>query len=84
MASSLICALTVTAHHTDIPPRPITEGEQGGLLHALAAVSDPRDPRGVRYPLAAQSRTSDGRTEYSSPTSSLDFRSFGWRAGGGV
>lgn len=52
MASSLISALAVTAHHPDTPPRPITEGEQGGLLHALAAVPDPRDPRGVRYPLA--------------------------------
>ncbi|WP_433532718.1 transposase family protein [Micromonospora sp. CA-263727] len=30
---------------------PVTDGEHGGLLHALAAVPDPRDPRGVRYPL---------------------------------
>ncbi|MGW5669193.1 ISAs1 family transposase [Micromonospora sp. NPDC003776] len=35
-----------------MPPGPVTEGEQGGLLRALAAVPDPRDPRGVRYPLA--------------------------------
>ncbi|MEU2616529.1 ISAs1 family transposase [Micromonospora sp. NPDC007271] len=32
---------------------PVTDGEQGRLLHALAAVPDPRDPRGVRYPLTA-------------------------------
>ncbi|MFI6333324.1 ISAs1 family transposase, partial [Micromonospora chersina] len=32
---------------------PVTDGEHGGLLHALAAVPDPRDPRGVRYPLTA-------------------------------
>ncbi|MEQ4304944.1 ISAs1 family transposase [Plantactinospora sp. B6F1] len=30
---------------------PVTDGEHRGLLHALAAVPDPRDPRGVRYPL---------------------------------
>ncbi|WP_243715762.1 transposase family protein, partial [Micromonospora sp. KC207] len=32
---------------------PVTDGEHGGLLRALAAVPDPRDPRGVRYPLTA-------------------------------
>ncbi|WP_405094854.1 ISAs1 family transposase [Micromonospora sp. NBC_01412] len=32
---------------------PVTDGEHRGLLHALAAVPDPRDPRGVRYPLTA-------------------------------
>jgi hypothetical protein len=30
----------------------VTEGEQYGLLRALAAVPDPRSPRGLRYPLA--------------------------------
>jgi len=48
MASSLITALTVTT-----PTAPVTEGEQHGLLHALSRVSDPRDPRGIRYPLSA-------------------------------
>lgn len=52
MASSLIPVLAVTAPVTDTPPAPITDDEHGGLLHALAAVPDPRDPRGVRYPLA--------------------------------
>ncbi|MFG2043908.1 ISAs1 family transposase [Dactylosporangium sp. NPDC048998] len=52
MASSLIPALSVTAPAADSGPAPITDGERGGLLHALAAVPDPRDPRGIRYPLA--------------------------------
>src|SRR5439155_16192221 len=29
------------------------EDDQGNLLHALAAVPDPRDPRGVRYRLTS-------------------------------
>lgn len=35
------------------PPVAITDREQPGLLAVLAAVPDPRDPRGVRYPLAS-------------------------------
>jgi predicted transposase YbfD/YdcC len=53
MTSSLITALTVTAPSTAIPPTPITEGERGSLLDALSKVPDPRDPRGIRYPLSA-------------------------------
>lgn len=53
MASSLIQALAVTAPGTKTLPAPVTDGERSGLLHALAAVPDPRDPRGVRYPLTA-------------------------------
>ncbi|MDI6106051.1 ISAs1 family transposase [Actinoplanes sp. NEAU-A12] len=53
MASSLITALTVTTPHATTAPRPVTDGEQRGLLNALAAVPDPRDPRGIRYPLSA-------------------------------
>jgi predicted transposase YbfD/YdcC len=53
MASSLIPALTVTAPTGYITTTPVTNGEQGGLVLALAAVPDPRDPRGVRYPLTA-------------------------------
>ncbi|BCJ50432.1 ISAs1 family transposase [Actinoplanes sp. NBRC 14428] len=53
MASSLIPALAVTAPVSTAEAVPVTEGERGGLLHALAAVPDPRDPRGVRYPLTA-------------------------------
>src|SRR4051812_44741498 len=53
MASSLISALAVTAPASISPAAPVTDGERGGLLHALAAVPDPRDPRGVRYPLTS-------------------------------
>jgi len=53
MASSLISVLTVTTPESDTPPRPITDGEHGGLLQAVSLVPDPRNPRGVRYPLAA-------------------------------
>jgi predicted transposase YbfD/YdcC len=53
MASSLIPALTVTAPADHTTTTPVTDGERGGLVLALAAVPDPRDPRGVRYPLSA-------------------------------
>ena len=53
MASSLISALTVTTPQAGTAPTPVTDGEQGGLLNALAKVPDPRDPRGIRYPLSA-------------------------------
>ncbi|MFI5844761.1 ISAs1 family transposase [Catenuloplanes sp. NPDC051500] len=53
MASSLIPALAVTAPTLIAPATPITEGEHGGLLEVLAAIPDPRDPRGVRYPLTS-------------------------------
>jgi predicted transposase YbfD/YdcC len=53
MASSLITALTLTTPHALIAPAAVTDGEQHGLLNALTKVSDPRDPRGIRYPLSA-------------------------------
>jgi predicted transposase YbfD/YdcC len=53
MASSLIRSLAVTAPADNSPVTPVTDGERDGLLRAVAAVPDPRDPRGVRYPLAA-------------------------------
>ena len=53
MASSLITALTVTTPHTIADPAPVTDGERNGLLDALKKVPDPRDPRGIRYPLSA-------------------------------
>src|SRR6476646_6140047 len=53
MASSLIPVLTVTAAASGAPAMPVTDGDRGGLLQALAAVPDPHDPRGVRYPLNA-------------------------------
>ncbi|MFD7657882.1 ISAs1 family transposase [Actinosynnema sp. NPDC059797] len=53
MTSSPITALTVTLAHVGGPPPPVTDGEHGGLLDSLAKVPDPRDPRGIRYPLSA-------------------------------
>lgn len=53
MASSLITALTVTTPRACAAPTPVTDGEQTGLLSALTKIPDPRDPRGVRYPLSA-------------------------------
>jgi predicted transposase YbfD/YdcC len=53
MASSLITALTVTTPRTSGPPALVTDSEQHGLLAALTKVPDPRDPRGIRYPLSA-------------------------------
>ncbi|MFF5233618.1 transposase family protein [Dactylosporangium sp. NPDC000521] len=53
MASSLIAALTVTTPRAAVPPAPITDGERNGLLTVLSKVPDPRDPRGIRYPLSA-------------------------------
>ena len=34
-------------------PTPVTDGEHHSLFVALAAVPDPRDPRGTRYPLVS-------------------------------
>lgn len=53
MESSLITALTVTTPHATNDSAPVTDGEHIGLLTALANIPDPRDPRGIRYPLAA-------------------------------
>lgn len=53
MASSLITVLTVMTPTTSTQPASVTDGEQGGLIHALSKVPDPRDPRGIRYPLSA-------------------------------
>jgi hypothetical protein len=52
MSACPIPALSVVTTPTDTPTRPVTDGEQDGLLHALSAVPDPRSPRGLRYPLA--------------------------------
>jgi predicted transposase YbfD/YdcC len=53
MASSLITALNVTTPHPLTAPDSVTHSVPGGLLDALAKVPDPRDPRGIRYPLSA-------------------------------
>jgi predicted transposase YbfD/YdcC len=52
MSACPISVLSAVTTPTDTPVRPVTEGEQAGLLHALTAVPDPRSPRGLRYPLA--------------------------------
>jgi predicted transposase YbfD/YdcC len=53
MSSSPIDAL-LQHRPTDVdPPAAVTDSERNGLLAALAAVPDPRDPRGVRYPLTS-------------------------------
>src|SRR5665647_3070407 len=36
-----------------VAPLEVTEGDRESLLTALGRVPDPRDPRGVRYPLVA-------------------------------
>jgi predicted transposase YbfD/YdcC len=51
MSACPIQVLSAVTTPTDASARPVTDGEQAGLLHALAAVPDPRSPRGLRYPL---------------------------------
>src|SRR5665647_1851730 len=36
-----------------VAPLEVTEGDRESLLTALGRVPDPRDPRGVRYPIVA-------------------------------
>jgi predicted transposase YbfD/YdcC len=53
MSSSPIAVLLPRGRTVSNQPIVFTDGERQGLLAALAAVPDPRDPRGVRYPLAS-------------------------------
>jgi hypothetical protein len=57
MSSSPIAVLLPHGPVTSISPAAgpvaVTDHEQPGLLAVLAAMPDPRDPRGVRYPLAS-------------------------------
>jgi hypothetical protein len=53
MSSSPIAVLLPHRPVTSIAPDAVTDHEQPGLLAALAVMPDPRDPRGVRYPLAS-------------------------------
>ncbi|GAA0903894.1 hypothetical protein Vau01_124680 [Virgisporangium aurantiacum] len=57
MSSSPIAVLLphapVTSTEPAALPVAVTAAEQPGLLTVLATVPDPRDPRGVRYPLAS-------------------------------
>src|SRR5689334_6484503 len=52
MSSSPIAVLLPHRPAMSVEHTLFTEAEQHGLLAALAGVPDPRDPRGVRYPLA--------------------------------
>jgi|SRR6266536_1324276 len=53
MSSSLIDAVRPNPPAGLDVPGHLNEDEQQNLLHALAAVADPRHRRGVRYPLAS-------------------------------
>src|SRR5512142_1521429 len=53
MPSSLIATLRSTLPATVDASTDLGEGDQRNLLHALAAVPDPRDRRGVRYRLTS-------------------------------
>ncbi len=53
MSSSLITALRPNPPADIDVPDTLTEDDKRNLLHALAAVADPRDPRGIRYRLTS-------------------------------
>src|SRR2546429_8401976 len=53
MSSSPIAVLLPHGPVTCAAPVTVTDHEQPGLLAVPAAMPDPRDPRGVRYPLAS-------------------------------
>jgi DDE_Tnp_1-associated len=53
MSSSPIAELLPHGPVTSAEPAAVTDHEQPGLLAVLAAVPDPRDPRGVRSPLTS-------------------------------
>jgi predicted transposase YbfD/YdcC len=53
MSSSPITAIVGHRPTGTTQPALVTDSERQGLLVALAAVPDPRDPRGIRYPLAS-------------------------------
>src|SRR6266581_2161063 len=52
MSSSPIAVIVGHRPTDTTPPAAVTDSERSGLLTALATVGDPRDPRGIRYPLA--------------------------------
>src|SRR3954454_2449516 len=53
MSSSPIAVLLPHGPTMSVPQVAVAAGEQRGLLAVLATVADPRDPRGIRYPLAS-------------------------------
>ena len=57
MSSSPIAAILRLRPADTTPPSAVTDSERQGLLAALAAVPDPRDPRGKRYPLESMLAT---------------------------
>jgi predicted transposase YbfD/YdcC len=57
MSSSPIAAIVGHRPTDTTPPPAVTDSERQGLLAALAPVPDPRDPRGIRYPLASMLAT---------------------------
>jgi hypothetical protein len=52
MSACPISVLSAVTTATDTPARPVTEGEQAGLLQLLSAVPDPHGRRGLRHPFA--------------------------------
>ena len=49
---SSLTEIVLPSRPANVPrPAEVTDSERASLLVALAAVSDPRDPRGRRYPL---------------------------------
>ncbi len=57
MSSSPIAAIMGHRSTDATQPAAVTDSERQGLLTALAAVPDPRDPRGKRYPLTSMLAT---------------------------
>lgn len=57
MSSSPIAAIAGPRPTGTTSPTAVTDCERQGLLAALAVVADPRDPRGIRYPLASMLAT---------------------------
>lgn len=53
MSSRPIRPLVETLASDDAAPADLTDRDRHSLLTALGAVPDPRDPRGIRYPLAS-------------------------------
>jgi predicted transposase YbfD/YdcC len=52
MSACPIQVLSAVTTPADTVVHPVTDGERTSLLEAVAAVPDPRSPRGLRYPLA--------------------------------
>ena len=53
MSSSPIAVILEHRPTDTTSPKAVTDSERQGSLTALSAVPDPRDPRGIRYPLVS-------------------------------